>query len=553
MFNKFVRDNATYPLSAMEIKTYPYKYTNRNITIPEHLKGCKLFEDMPVEKTNFRKDITYNKSTCTKIGQGSYGEVFESDTGSVIKQIDKFDKFDKTASFCLELTSICELSILSKNRWSNIPKLENVELSRDRKGKDIYCVQIEHGGITLLEYARQLSFQERIKVLPWIGYQLVKTALSLRSNGIVHTDIKSANVLINNDLKVSIIDFGICSFEILGQVDSYYVCDKGTTMCKDWGTYCICPPETFTLNVWSVDKFMTWSIGITLCEFLFSTHSFIYNCVMNDTEKQYYKKFYKNDNVIKNIFATFFSNKIKKFEKYLTSFHSFTELPLNIIDLLQKMMTLNYNNRATLEELIHHNSFKKFYCENDVLLNTQIIPEFKENHIKAPLLNHNINIDKFKYFRGVIVQWMFDFYDMSKKIQLFVNAVNIFDRYLSIKNVLLKDYVKLATTCIYIAQYIHKRQVLTLSNVLTSANKLNKSLLHKNGMLEPNVTWSDIVNISDDILKSFEYDLYRITFDVVLLKSGISVDMTVVANVLINNTGAYNNDMLIKKYIMMKF
>jgi hypothetical protein len=445
------------------------------------------------------------------------------------------------------------LVVLSKNRWSNIPKLENVQLSRDRRGKDTYCVQMEHGGITLLQYAKQLTYRQRVNMLPWIGYQLVKAALALRSNGIVHTDIKSANVLINDDLNVSIIDFGICSFETLGQVNSHYICDKGTAISKDWGTYCICPPETFISNIWCADKFMTWSIGITLCEFLFSTHSFIYDCVMNATEQQYYKKFYKRDDVIKNVFASFFTDKINKVDKFLTGFHTFTDLPLNIIDLLQKMMTLNYHNRPALWELIHHNSFKKFYCEHEVILAMQVISDFAQNHVEAPMLNNNINIDKFKYFRGVIVQWMFDFYDMSKKMQLFVHAVNIFDKYISIKHILLKDYVKLATTCVYITQYIHKRHMFSISHVLVSGNQLNKSLLHKNGMHEPIITWSDIVNISDDILKSFDYDLYRITFDVSLLKHGIPVDMTVVANVLINNTGAYNNDMLVKKYITMKF
>lgn len=546
MLKRIVRDNATYPPSAMEIKARPYKYTNRTDIVPEDLKRCKLFQDVPLEtKNNDCENIT-----CTKIGQGSYGEVFEHGTGSVIKKIDKFDKI---GSNCLELTSICELAILSQNRWSNIPKLENVKLSSDRRTNDTYCVQMEHGGITLLQYAKQLTYRQRVNILPWIGYQIVKAALALRSNGIIHTDIKSANVLINDDLTVSIIDFGICSFETLGQVDSSYVCDKETAMCKDWGTYCICPPETFISNVWCADKFMTWSIGITLCEFLFSTHSFICDCVMNVTEKLCYKKYYKRDDLIKNVFASFFTDRINKCDKYLTGFHTFTDLPLKTIDLLQKMLTLNYRNRATLIEIIHHGSFKRFYCEDDFVEATQVIPEFADNHIEAPLLHDSINIDKFKYFRGVIVQWMFDFYDMTKKLQLFVHAVNIFDRYLSTKHVLLKDYVKLATTCVYIAQYMHKRQVLSVYNVMVHGNQLNNSLLHKNGMYESNVTWSDIVTISDDILKSFDYDLHRITFDVLLLKRGVSVDMTIVANILINNTGAYNNDMLIRKYITMKF
>jgi hypothetical protein len=142
---------------------------------------------------------------------------------------------------------------------------------------------------------------------------------------------------------------------------------------------------------------------------------------------------------------------------------------------------------------------------------------------------------------------------MTKKMQLFVHAVNIFDKYISMKHVPLKDYVKLATTCVYVAQYIHKRDVLRFSAILTASNQLVRTLLHKNDLKEPYVDWQDVVRMSDDILTSFEYDVYRQTFDVLLVKSGISVDMTVVANVLINNTGAYDNELLINKYMKMKY
>jgi hypothetical protein len=95
--------------------------------------------------------------------------------------------------------------------------------------------------------------------------------------------------------------------------------------------------------------------------------------------------------------------------------------------------------------------------------------------------------------------------------------------------------------------------MMTSAEVLMASNQLVKTLLHNNGLKEPNVDWQDIVNMSDDILTTFEYDVYRITFDVLLVKKGISVDMTIVANVLINNTGAYDNELLISKYIKMKF
>jgi hypothetical protein len=88
---------------------------------------------------------------------------------------------------------------------------------------------------------------------------------------------------------------------------------------------------------------------------------------------------------------------------------------------------------------------------------------------------------------------------------------------------------------------------------VAASNQLVRTLLHKNDLKEPYVDWQDIVTMSDNILTTFEYDVYRKTFDVLLLKSGIAVDMTVVANVLINNTGAYDNAILLDKYMKMKY
>jgi hypothetical protein len=148
---------------------------------------------------------------------------------------------------------------------------------------------------------------------------------------------------------------------------------------------------------------------------------------------------------------------------------------------------------------------------------------------------------------------MFDFYDASHKLQLFVHAVTLFDRYLSVKQVPLRMYVKVASACVYMTQYLYKRQVLASRVIVEASKKINKSLLHNNNIPEPNVTSRDLIDIVHDIFVCLNYDLYRITFDVLLARKGIPVDMTIVANVLINNVGPYENDVLLEKYVAMKY
>ena len=268
---------------------------------------ARLVHTYPISNLPLRPNNEVNHEVLTQIGQGSYGQVFMKNQDQVIKQVDKYDMGDKSYNFTsMELSSICETAILAK-RFINTPVINDISMPCNSPK---IRIGMEHCGMTLLQKAKTLTFMQRIELLPWIAHQLVKSALHLQNNGIVHNDIKSANVLVNDVFDVKLIDFGICMFETIGAVSNDLIAPKGTVLSKDWGTYCICPPELFTKGMWDVEKFMPWSIGITLCEFLFKTHSFIHDCVLNLTERKVYKLYIKQDEMLKHILGTAFISRI---------------------------------------------------------------------------------------------------------------------------------------------------------------------------------------------------------------------------------------------------
>jgi serine/threonine protein kinase len=479
-----------------------------------------------------------------QIGQGSYGQVFMKNQEQVIKQVDKYDMGDKSYNFTsMELSSICETAILAK-RLVNTPSIN--EISMPFNSPKI-SIGMEHCGSTLLQKAKTLTFMQRIQILPWVAHQLVQSALHLQNNGIIHNDIKSANVLVNDVFDVKLIDFGLCMFETIGSISNDLIVQKGTVLSKDWGTYCICPPELFTKGVWDVEKFMPWSIGITLCEFLFKTHSFIHDCVLNLSERKVYKMYFKHDEMIKQIIGTAFISRINADKDVLYDFDSIAHLPKDIVTVLNMMLTFDARKRGSLEDIMDLPLFKRFQdCDiPDNVQKCSILPAVFCNQVGPPA--KQFDIPRYKLMRIVCIEWLFDFYMATKKGHLFVQAVNLFDRYCATSTTLtVQDLIKVIGACAYLAQYISKSNVLKIEFIVESLHTLS------NDLRETPISANHINIVIEDMMSQLNFDLYFQTFEVLLAKKGVEINMSIVLNVLINHMGPYDNGMLLAKYIEYK-
>ena len=468
-----------------------------------------------------------------RVGQGSYGIVYKGNANTVVKQCDKFDKTRDVAYRTLELTTVTEVAVLGLHGLKHTPELKQFESTK----KDKILITMDDGGRTLLDAAELLSSSERIKHFRKFAFQLIEACLFLQDNGIIHNDIKSSNVLVNKSNNLTLIDFGLSAFETVCWSNSNLK-SVGTMMSKDFGTYTICPPETFVYDTWIVDKYMPWSIGITLCEFLFKTHSFIRDVVLDDKEKQFYTSHYTNDWAIKYHLGQIFKKRM--LNDKLVDFGKYVDMPADIRCLLDMMLCLNPDKRMSLKDLYNLPVFATFR-DNSVPPSASffgLIPELHCGIIEKPLYTR-ANAHEYKDTRLRVVDYIFDVYLNINKMHLLTHAVHLFDLYCSIKSIAIEDFEVVGFVCAYLAQYVDKK----------NATQINVFLETFHWISVQKVSMATINHIMEDILFKCSYWIYTVPFDVQIARNSREVDMIYVHDILRDTVPPYNNRLLIKKYV----
>ncbi|KAL5746779.1 hypothetical protein ACOSP7_023751 [Xanthoceras sorbifolium] len=144
-----------------------------------------------------------------KIGQGTYSSVFRArdlDTGKIValKKV-RFDNFEpESVRFMAR-----EILILRRLDHPNIIKLEGLVTSR--LSCSIYLVfeYMEHD-ITGLLSCPDIKFTD--SQIKCYMKQLLSGLEHCHSRGVMHRDIKGANLLVNNDGILKVADFGLANF-----------------------------------------------------------------------------------------------------------------------------------------------------------------------------------------------------------------------------------------------------------------------------------------------------------------------------------------------------
>ena len=478
--------------------------------------------------------ISTQPMELTKIGKGSYGQVYKKNSNTVIKECDKYDRTGLCGYMALELSTITELSILNIDGLKHTPKIKEFQTTPNNK----ILISMENGGQTLLDFSRTLKASERLKLLPKFAFQLIKSCMYLQENSIIHNDIKSSNVLVNSSTDIRLIDFGLCAFETINKPNSEFM-SKGTSMSKEFGTYTICPPETFMNNHWSVDKYMPWSIGVTLCEFLFKTHSVICDYVLSINQKQVYKRHYQNDWMIKQILGEIFMNKINMGENTLIDFSKVEDFPQEFEELLHSMLKIDMNERKTLKELYNLPVFKYYRNAEKQDKYVGVITELHCNIVKRTLLHSGNMTNVYSQMRAKLVNHIFDIYSSFNKLNLFLQAVHIFDKYCSIKIVDINKLYIVGIASAYIAQYIEKNLPIPLTTFVATPKWVSPIV----------VSVESITYIVEDILFCCSSTLYSQTFDVQIAKTGQVVNMMTILDIMMETIPPYNNTILVKKYV----
>ncbi|KAF2828857.1 Pkinase-domain-containing protein [Ophiobolus disseminans] len=153
---------------------------------------------------------TSNFTTLNQIEEGSYGYVSRAQnlsTGTIVAL--KKVKMENTSTDGFPITALREIAILQKARHPNIVALHEVLGSDDPSECVLVMEFVEHDLKNLQEDMSEPFLASEVKTLL---RQLVDAVSFLHDNAIMHRDLKTSNILLNNRGQLKLADFGMARY-----------------------------------------------------------------------------------------------------------------------------------------------------------------------------------------------------------------------------------------------------------------------------------------------------------------------------------------------------
>ncbi|PWN49243.1 Pkinase-domain-containing protein [Violaceomyces palustris] len=174
-------------------------------------KGRNRIGDSPVPHRSSHPTIqgcrsVYCYERLNHIEEGSYGVVFrarDKETGEIVAL--KKLKMDKEKNG-FPITSLREIRTLMEARHPNVVQVKEIVVGDTLTQIFIVMEFVEHDLKTLLSNMRTPFLQSEIKTLM---RQLLSAIDLLHSNWIIHRDLKTSNLLMNNRGMMKLADFGL--------------------------------------------------------------------------------------------------------------------------------------------------------------------------------------------------------------------------------------------------------------------------------------------------------------------------------------------------------
>jgi serine/threonine protein kinase len=256
------------------------------------------------------------------IAEGSFGQVFKNGN-HVVKKIKLIDANEDEP---LVYSTIREVAFLKKFKHHNIIQLHDIKLE-----KDVVHISLEHGGITLTKWMKQTNNRE--KYLPLIAYQILEALSFLEKYNITHSDLKTSNILIDNNYHVKLIDFGGVSFRPSDpDENSVSLCSTITYQAPEQREeYAKSTNSTLKIGAFN-DIF---SFGLIMFTLLFAKHP--------SDDIDFSKKY------------------VDILKTYKKSFSDICDVEdLNMIKFFTSCLRVDYTKRPTVSKLLNNSLFKKF-------------------------------------------------------------------------------------------------------------------------------------------------------------------------------------------------
>lgn len=201
------------------------------------------------------KDSIFKYILKQKIGEGTFGKVFLS-----LHQGKKYalKQIQTDSPNGISITALREIRILKALNHKNIIKVvETAVDKRSQKLNRLECslyIVFPHYNYDLCDLNKKRKFTRT--ETHFICEQMCRGIEYLHKNGIVHRDLKSANILLNDNLELVICDFGLARHYNEGSMTPKLV------------TLWYRAPEILLGGVNYDYKVDIWSLGCIFCELL---------------------------------------------------------------------------------------------------------------------------------------------------------------------------------------------------------------------------------------------------------------------------------------------
>ena len=289
-----------------------------------------------------------------------------------------------------------QLSILSFIEHPNIIKLLDIVIPEREDYKDIYLIEENMGSnLEKLIVSDCSDYQKDEKLIPWLIYQILEGIHYLHSCKIMHRDIKSSNILLDERGNIK-----ICGFGNAIRFDDYENTFKGeiNDFISEKGILTYQAPEILASkkkNKTNYDeKIDLWGVGCIMAELYTKI------CPFFPSLKNSKTKWISQLNGIFKKLGKPSKDEIKKFaskerEKDIFKFHAFEKMDnkelfpnvknIKALDLIEKFLCINPQERITLKEAINHPYFdviKEFQYKDDFIDSDKIFINEYEKKIE---------------------------------------------------------------------------------------------------------------------------------------------------------------------------
>ena len=309
-----------------------------------------------------------------KIDEGSYGIVFRAreKATSKIYAIKKVKLEREKEGF--PITALREITLMMKIEHQNIVKVKEVVFGSTLDKVYMVMEYVEHEIKSLVQQSfESMSISKGENFDPksvycistveikWIIRQLLKGVQHMHSNYIVHRDLKTSNLLINNNGIVKIWDFGLAR-----------IFAEPPTPCTDLVVtlWYRAPELLLGANIYNGKAVDMWSVGCIFAELLLKEPIFMGNGELDQLDKIFKllgtptDESWKGWRSLKHakLISARKGGKSKLRDKFPKIALEDNDMYLtdNGLDLLSKMLTYDPEKRITAKEALNHTWFKEY-------------------------------------------------------------------------------------------------------------------------------------------------------------------------------------------------